>query len=234
MLKEDLANISQKTSKNLLTTFTDFLDYTIGFFGVGDTKKIEGWSYTPEQNKLFYDALRGLVVNEYKPGIDKRGWHDPLGDSFMDLCRGFVGKNGQFFTPPDVCDLMAMTTMNGSEPEGNNTHFGKRPVIGDPTCGSARNLLAAYNRAIVELKWKRKCYLIGEDLDPLCVKMSAINLCLHGAFGEVVCHDTLSEPKGVRFGYIINETMYPIPTPIPSIRYSEDPRDFYVCDYGAK
>lgn len=232
MLKDDLARISQKTSKNALQTFTDFLDFTIGFFGVGETAKVEGWSCTAEQNKMFHEALVHLITDEYKPEIDKRGWCDPLGDAFMDYCRGFVGSMGQFFTPPDVCDLMASTTMNGSEPEGQDTHFGKRPVIGDPTCGSSRNLLASYDRALEQLHWKRKPYVIGEDLDPLCCKMSAINMCVHGCFGEVVCHDTLAEPKQVRFGYIINETMYPLPCPIPSIRYSENPRDFYICGYS--
>jgi hypothetical protein len=58
--------------------------------------------------------------------------------------------------------------------------------------------------------------------------MSAVNLAMHGCFGEIVCHNTLSEPDVVRAGYIINETMYPIPTPVPSIRRCTDPHAF-VC-----
>lgn len=232
MLKDDLIKLSQKTGKDILTTFKDFLDYTIGYFGVGGTKKIEGWNYTSEQNKLFYDAFYGLITDEYKPGIDRRGWCDPLGDTFMDLGKGFASMRGQYFTPVDLCDLMAETTLQGPMPEGQMTTFGKRPTIDDPTCGSSRNLLAAHVRAMETLKWPKKPYLVGEDIDPMCCKMSAINLCVHGCYGEVVCHNTLTDPKGVTFGYVINETMCPMPCPMPSIRRSDKKKDFFVCGYG--
>ena len=42
----------------------------------------------------------------------------------------------------------------------------------------------------------------------------------------LVCHNTLAEPDKVRLGYIINETMYPIPSDLPSIRRSTNPADF--------
>jgi hypothetical protein len=76
--------------------------------------------------------------------------------------------------------------------------------------------------------YNRQPYLSGEDIDSTCCKMSAVNMAVHGCFGEVVCHNTLCEPDIVRAGYIINETMYPIPTPVPSIRRCTDPRAF-VC-----
>ena len=72
----------------------------------------------------------------------------------------------------------------------------------------------------------RRPYVICEDLDYNCVKMSAINMAFHGCFGEAVCHDSLCEPDKVRLGYIINETMYPFPTEIPSIRKEMDPMRF--------
>ena len=71
-------------------------------------------------------------------------------------------------------------------------------------------------------------YLIAEDLDYNCVKMSAINMAVHGHFGECVCHDSLCDPDKVMIGYIVNETMWPFPTNIPSIRKYNDPLRF-VC-----
>jgi hypothetical protein len=76
--------------------------------------------------------------------------------------------------------------------------------------------------------YDRKPFVSGEDIDVQCCKMSAINMAMHGCFGEVVCHDTLCEPTAVRYGYIVNETMYPFPTNIPSIRRCNDPQKF-VC-----
>jgi len=58
--------------------------------------------------------------------------------------------------------------------------------------------------------------------------MSAINMAVHGCFGECVCHDSLCEPGEVRLGYIVNEMTWPFPTNIPSIRRYTDPRRF-VC-----
>lgn len=71
-------------------------------------------------------------------------------------------------------------------------------------------------------------YVIVEDLDYNCVKMQAINLAIHGCYGECVCHDTLTEPDVVRLGYIVGEADYPFHTGIPSIRKVLDPMRF-VC-----
>lgn len=230
MLKE-LEKLASATNQNLLDAFSSLMDYSIGFFSVGEQSKIKGWKFSKEQTAVFYQTFYALLM-EYKKGIERRGWYDPLGDLFMDFSKGFASLKGQFFTPQEMCDLMASVVLNGDEPEGQITKFGRRALINDSSAGSSRNLLAGYYRAMEQLKWKRKPYLVAEDLDPLCVKMSALNLCVHGCFGEVVCHNTLTEPASVRFGYIINETMYPLPCPIPSIRYSEDPKDFYICGYG--
>jgi hypothetical protein len=39
-------------------------------------------------------------------------------------------------------------------------------------------------------------------------------------------HNTLTEPGEVLLGYIINETMYPFPTDVPSIRKETNPLKF--------
>lgn len=233
MLSKQLQTLAAATNQNLLEAFGSLLDYSIGFFSVGEQTKIKGWEFGKEQNKVFYQTFQALIM-EYKAGIGKHGWHDPLGDLFMSFSKGFVSTRGQYFSPPDMCDMVASVTMSGEMPDGNNTKFGKRPIIGDSAAGSSRMLLAAHTLAMEKLKWKKKPYIASEDLDPLCTKMSALNLCVHGCFGEVVNHNTLTEPKSISFGYIINETMHPFPSPVPSIRYSENPRDFYICGYGAK
>lgn len=231
MLEKSITSIAHNSGQSVFQTFSDFLDYTIGYFGVGKNA-VKDWKYTKQQNKMFYDALCTLIKDDYKPNIDKRGWCDPLGDSFMDLSSKMdVSNKGQFFTPEGVCDLMARTTLKGRMPEGQMTSFGRRAVANDCSCGSARNLLALHSRAMNELKWPKKMYLVGEDIDSTCVKMSAINMAIHGCYGEVVCHDTLTNPTGILFGYVVNETMWPLPCCLPSIRYSENPSDFYICGY---
>lgn len=233
MIEKSIISISQATGKSVLQAFSDFLDYTIWYFGIGENKAIKGWPYKEEHNKMFFEALNSLIKDDYKPRIDARGWSDPLGDAFMALqSRMDASFRGQFFTPEDLCTMMAMTSLNGEMPEGNLTKFGRRPIGSDPAAGSARNILAMHARAMYDLKWPRKIYFVAEDVDPTCAKMSAINMAVHGCFGEVVCHDTLAEPKSMKFGYIINETMNPFPCPIPSIRRTCDPSDFYLFGYA--
>ena len=51
-------------------------------------------------------------------------------------------------------------------------------------------------------------------------------MAVHGCFGEAICHDSLCEPDKVRLGYIVNESMWPFPTNVPSIRKEMDPMRF--------
>ena len=89
-----------------------------------------------------------------------------------------------------------------------------------------RNLLAAHATFIKNNR--EKPYLIAEDVDAMCCKMSAINMMVHGCYGEVICHDTLAEPKSVRIGYIVNEGMYPLQPGFPTIRIKTEP-EYFVC-----
>lgn len=227
MIQKTISEISQKTGKDIMATFRDFLDYCIE-------------SLTPprpvpdgiDDKSPFFKAFAELQL-EYANGIEKEGWHDPLGDLFMVFAKGMVSYRGQFFTPKSICKLMAETALK-SEPQGDKTccgAFGNRWVCSDPTCGSGRNLLAIAAK-FADKPRKDLPYFIGEDLDDTCCKMTAINMCVHGLPGEVICHNTLSEPDTCKYGYVINEATYPIYTGIPSIRRFEDQRRFILFRTG--
>jgi type I restriction enzyme M protein len=135
------------------------------------------------------------------------------------------GNRGQFFTPVDVCNLMVEATVDTSaEPSTVCGAFGRRVTISDPAAGSSRNLLAAHAKFVHDKA--RKPYLIAEDLDLMCCKMSAVNMLMHGCYGEVICHNTLTNPNDAYIGYIINEGMYPLQPGIPTIRIRKDPKWF--------
>ena len=132
-------------------------------------------------------------------------------------------------TAPSVCDVMCGVTARSVAGKSKTScgAFGKRIICNDPACGSSRNLIALASKYIDKPR-KELPYFIGEDIDATCCKMSAINMCVHGIPGEVVCHDALAEPDTLRFGYVINETTYPIYTGVPSIRRFEDKRRFVL------
>ncbi len=217
-------HIVNVTYHDPLTVFDDFLTYVIGMFNPEPSPN-PAWNYKKEHNFLFFELMREWLEVQKKE-IDRSGWYDTFGDFFM-ACVGHTSRQykGQFFTPQHICDLMANITI--SETESKPTlvcgGFGRREVVNDCACGSARLLLAAH--AVNCKNGKRPSYFIAEDIDRMCCKMAAINLCVHGCFGEVVCHDTLAEPDKVNIGYIINEGLYPIPA-LPTIRVCEDASRF--------
>lgn len=227
MIAKKISEISQGTGKDVMVTFRDFLDYCIECLTPPRPlpASIDG-------NNPFFEAFAELQL-EYVKGIEMDGWHDPLGDLFMEFTKGIASYRGQFFTPKGICKLMAETTLE-SEPYGEKTYcgaFGNRWVCSDPTCGSGRNLLAIAAK-FADKPRKDLPYFIGEDLDDTCCKMTAINMCVHGLPGEVICHNTLSEPDTCKYGYVINEATYPIYTGIPSIRRFEDQRRFILFRTG--
>ena len=223
MITDEILKVSQDTGKDVVVTFNDFLDYCIDCFT--PPKPVPD---SIDKSSVFFNAFASLQL-EYLKGIDKQGWCDPLGDVFMDLTKGMRSYRGQFFTPPTVCDMMCGVI--GDDFAGKEKTdcgaFGKRVICNDSACGSARNLIAFASKFIDKPR-KDLPYFIGEDIDATCCKMSAVNMCVHGIPGEVVCHDALSEPDSIRFGYVINETTYPFFTGVPSIRRFEDESRFVM------
>lgn len=205
-----------------INVMEDLLDYIIGFFDPTGTPNKE-WKYDKKDNEKFHDMMM-TYLNLAAARIEYDGWFDAWGDLFMSLItKG--GNKGQFFTPPSLCNVMSEISLQEEPQATQHTTFGKRVVISDCACGSSRNLLAAMS--VFQQKGWRKPYLVAEDLDLLCCKMSAVNMAVHGCFGEVICHDSLCEPDKVRYGFIINETLYPFPTVIPSIRACNDANRFF-------
>lgn len=225
-IESQLNALARDKGRDVTTVFVDLLDYIIGFFNPLQTP-IQGWSEKYEQadNERFFTMMR-TYFEVMECELKKNAWYDAFGDLFQSIhVKG--NNNAQFFTPPCLCDLMAETSLSsyhGEEPTTRTT-FGKRIVINDCSGGSARNLLAA--KAVFDIRGWKEPFLVCEDIDSTCCKMSAINMAMHGCFGEVICHDTLCEPDKVRSGFIINETMWPMPTNIPSIRPCDDERRFF-------
>lgn len=233
-----MRQMCQRKGYDLDTAFKGLLDYLLWIFDP-DGQKPDGWRFDAQDSEMFRQMSEAWARTMQRE-LEQRQWYDAFGDLYMALHPGGGGK-AQFFTPPSVAHVTAQTCLAGldlKEAKGTETTFGHRVTMNDPAAGSSRMLLAG---AVIFREMQhdqlgydatqqaaRFPYLIAEDLDYNCVKMSAINMAIHGCFGECVCHDTLCEPGEVRLGYIVNETMWPFPTGIPSVRRCDDPRRF-VC-----
>lgn len=217
-----MQSFSHDSGKDIKQVMSDLLTFIIGNFNP-EPAPDPTWRYTNEQNKRFHEMFVEYV-RIMNGKLKTCEWYDAWGDMFMELTpKG--GYKGQFFTPVDICDLMAQCNIRtDTEPTTVCGAFGKRVTVSDPTAGSGRNLLASYAMFVRD----KVCppFLVAEDIDPVCCKMCAVNMLVHGCFGEVVCHNTLSDPKGLLFGYIVNEGMYPLSPGIPTIRLKHEPEWF--------
>ena len=91
-------------------------------------------------------------------------------------CVSF-GRNGQFFTPQEICDMMAKITIEENKLKDNQ-------AVCDPACGSGRTLLG-----IAKLNRRLKFY--ASDIDLTCVKMCVLNMMINCMEGEIAWMDTL-------------------------------------------
>ena len=173
--------------------------------------------------RIFFSALHTELAH--------RKWVDLFGDYFMEYGANKKDR-GQCFTPVSVCELLASLSLsrNKGTDFDNMRHyvpgFGRKVVVNDCACGSGRLLLAA-GSTYRHITHKNDVYLVASDIDDRCCKQSAINLLVHGFYGEVACMDTLMGESSFSHGWIINQGLYPIPFGLPTLTYTTDKSKFY-------
>lgn len=110
----------------------------------------------------------------------KKTQHDILGKVYEAY---YASKGlGQYFTPINICDMMAK--MIGDE---------KTETFYEPCSGSGRFLIS-----YIKISPKTKYY--AKDIDPICTKMTALNMVFFNADCVIMNGDALLGT--VRFGYI--------------------------------
>ena len=167
--------------------FNDFLAYTVDQFRVDNNQPhFNHDKYDKEEYSLFYDLFQHLIqkTNQVLNGPDTVGWFDMLGVFYEDVIQSKwkAGNRGQFFTPVNVCEIMAELTLSGQVES-----MDKSKVLScyDSACGSSRTLLAYHVRRPYDV-------CVGGDLDRTSCLMSVVNFILHGVKGVVLNMDSLS------------------------------------------
>lgn len=155
--------------------------------------------YNSNERALVSEMFKEMLLAYQKNLTDDNSWFDFFGDFYQQLSsKAKSSRMGQFFTPEHICDLITEVL----PPDASK---GKR--INDPTCGSGRMLLSHHVKNLGN-------YYVGEDLDLMCCKMSALNFLLHGVEGEIIWHCSLSEPDSFRLRFTTNKHLncgFPIP-----------------------
>ena len=212
-------------------TFEKLLDMMIHFFEWDTQSPVLRESFrNPEAEAELFTLMR-IFFSALHTELAHRKWVDLFGDYFMEYGANKKDR-GQCFTPDSVCELLAGLSLSINEGTDFDTMrhyvpgFGRKVVVNDCACGSARLLLAA-GATYRHITHKNDVYLVASDIDDRCCKQSAINILVHGFYGEVVCMDTLVGESSFSHGWIINQGLYPIPFGLPTLTYTTDKSKFY-------
>lgn len=172
------------------TVFSDLLTMSICALSMQQQEELYLETIKPYSKKelnILTEAFASMVMEMDNDGS---GMVDILGEYFMEFLS--FGLNGQFFTPMHICDMMAQINSPGTQMQS----------VLDPACGSGRMLMSM-------AKLNRYATFYGADCDANCAKMTVINMCLNGMYGEVAWMDSLAN----RWygGWKIEHTIFGIP-----------------------
>ena len=203
---EQLGAYAQKKHKDISLVFEDMLDFFIDSFSLDRLLQYKMdyaaiFEDRKKENEVLSNIMyRWIALSEEE--VEKEGAFDFFGLMYEEVVKGKFKSSsmGQFFTPMSLCLVMAdVLDVDGCK-------------IMDDACGSGRTLLAHFAKS----DKSKFNYYIAADLDPISVKMCALNMMINGMIGEVKHMDSLT---GETFMiYKINEIKYPIPNPACGIR----------------
>ena len=160
--------------------FRDWLDLTIDNFTIPDQEPLfrNKDKYTDEEYGWFGDMFVAYL-NIMNEALEEKPYYDFLGE-WWEGDQNMTNKfKAQFFTPVDVCDLMSQLVL--SEDLGDEVR-----VMNDPCCGSGRFALAHH-------RYRPQDFFMLNDLDDYAVKMTVVNMLVHGMRGVVAHQNTLTE-----------------------------------------
>ena len=152
--------------------------------------------YDDRELQVFPEFFTHIVM-----GMEENPDCDFLGELYMDLELGNK-HTGQFFTPYDVCRMMAQCAINDEDLKGKIEQQGWISV-NDCACGAGATLVAAANRMrSIGINYQLHALFVAQDVDATVALMCYIQLSLLGCAGYVVIGNTLTEPQigSVLFG----------------------------------
>ena len=142
--------------------------------------------------KNIQEEIRSRTVLWADEIDDSKTFYDGLGRMYELITSGYKSSMlGQYFTPEPVVEFMTSILDTGSRD--------KFERILDPACGSGRMGLCAASHAH---KKGKMVWVTMNDIDPICTKVTAVNMALHGVVGEALCMNGLDiEGNSYKFGY---------------------------------
>ncbi len=141
-----------------------------------------------QKNTILRHLLEDFAKNELNLRPSRVGSLDVIGNAYEYLIKHFAAgggqKAGEFYTPPEVSDLIAELL----DPQEGDT-------ISDPACGSG-SLLMKCGRKIKERFNSKKYALYGQEAIGSTWSLAKMNMFLHGEDNhKIEWGDTIRNPK---------------------------------------
>ena len=144
--------------------------------------------YKPKDMQLFAEILAEVVA-----GMEQNPDQDFLGEMYMALELG-NDHAGQFFTPYNVCRMMAKMTY-GDMLTAQIERDGWISV-NDPACGAGALLVAFANECLErKINYQTSVLFVAQDVDMIVGCMCYLQLSLLGCAGYVTIDNTLTHPQ---------------------------------------
>ena len=153
--------------------------------------------YTPEELNIFAQMLVELVTALDKENKED-GPKDLLGQIFHSLELHNKYK-GQYFTPPDMCNLMGGIMLNSKQHEDELSQKGYITLMDE--CVGAGGLVLGFAKAMKDnkLNYQKQLVVYCRDIDIKCVYMAYLQLSLQGIPAVVIHGDTLKNEEQSRW-----------------------------------
>lgn len=161
--------------------FRDWLDLTIDNFTIPDQEPLfrNKDKYTEQE----YGWLSDMFVAYLKimqEALEEKPYYDFLGE-WWEGDQNMTNKfKAQFFTPMNVCSLMSTLVVPDPDELGEEA-----TIMNDPCCGSGRFALVHHHK-------RPQDFFMLNDLDDYAVKMTVVNMLVHGMRGVVAHQNTLT------------------------------------------
>lgn len=189
-------------TQGINTAFTTYLEMlALGFACETDP------TVTYDRKKRYEEIENGLsaeVLSEYGSLcaltylVAKQKLDDPidiLGAVYHELNLNNEW-NGQFFTPDNICRMMAMMI----NPSIQQTDVSGFSTVSEPSCGSGTMVIAAvWSMLKSNIDYQSDVIFIAQDIDIRCVWMAYIQFCLYRIPAVVIHGNTLTGEEWSRW-----------------------------------
>lgn len=143
-----------------------------------------------EKEMITIANILALIVGLYEENPDQ----DVLGEIYMALGLG-SSELGQFFTPYNVCKMMAKMVVGNKE--FNENEIAKRGYVSvnEPACGAGATIIALLNAyREMGINYQTDVFVMAQDLSYITALMCYIQLSLLGCAAVIVVGDTICNP----------------------------------------